>query len=57
MVECRELGIKLFVIDVSKDKNNKKVMAQRILEVENIVRDRIEELGYVFKDEQIMLSF
>lgn len=47
VVECRELGIKLFVIDVSKDKNNKKVMAQRILEVEGIVRDRIRELGYV----------
>jgi len=47
VVKCREIGIKLFVINVSEDKDNKKVMSQRILEVEGIVKDRIRELGYV----------
>ena len=56
-MKCRELGIKLFVINVSEDKNNKKVMAQRILEVENIVLDRIKELGYVFNNKQMVMEF
>lgn len=57
VVKCRELGIKLFVINVSKDKDNKKTQAQRISEVEKIVRDRIKELGYVFKNEQMVMDF
>ena len=57
VVKCRELGIKLFVINVSEDKDNKKVMAQRILQVENIVLDRIQELGYVFNNKQMVMEF
>jgi hypothetical protein len=57
VVKCRELGIKLFVINVSEDKDNKKVMAQRLLQVENIVLDRIQELGYVFNNKQMVMEF
>jgi hypothetical protein len=56
VVKCGELGIKLFVINVSKDKDNKKIRAQRISEVEQIVRDRINELDYVFENEQMVME-
>jgi hypothetical protein len=57
MSECDIRGIKLVVVDVSMDGSGKQVLIDRINEVENIVRDRIEELGYVFKNEQMVLSF
>jgi hypothetical protein len=50
--KCRELGVNLFVINVSKDRGEK-IKAQRISEVEKIVRDRIIELD--FKNEQIVI--
>jgi hypothetical protein len=56
VVKCKELGIKLFVINVSEDRDNKKVMAQRISQVEQIVRDRIIELSYVFSDMQMVMD-
>jgi len=52
VVKCKELGVKLFVIDVSRD-HGEKIKAQRISEVEKIVRDRIIELD--FKNEQIVI--
>lgn len=56
IVKCNELGIKLFVINVSRDGAGKKIQAQRISEVEKIVRDRINELGYVFKSKQMVMN-
>jgi hypothetical protein len=55
VVKCKELDIKLFVIDVSRDRGEK-IKAQRILEVKGIVLDRINELGYVFKNEQMVMN-
>ena len=56
VVKCGEFGIKLFVINVSEDKYNKKIMAQRISQVEQIVLDRIIELSYVFCDMQMVMD-
>ena len=50
---CRDRDIKLIVINVSRDGAGKKIKAQRISEVEKIVRDRIIELD--FKNEQIVI--
>lgn len=56
IVKCNELGINLIVIDVSRDGQSKRIQAQRISEVEQIIRDRIIELGYVFKNEQLLMD-
>ena len=47
VVRCKDLGIKLVVIDVSRDGGGKKIKVQRISEVEGIVRDRINSLSVV----------
>lgn len=54
IVRCNELDIKLFVINVSRDGQNKEIQVQRISEVEQIIRDRIIELD--FKNEQMLLD-
>jgi hypothetical protein len=56
VVKCEELDIKLFVIDVSRDGSGKKIKAQRISQVEQIVRDRIIELSYVFENKQMLME-
>ncbi len=40
-IKCKDLGIELIVIDVSEDNGGKKIQAQRISEVEKIIRDRV----------------
>lgn len=54
--KCKELDIRLIVINVSEDGKNVKIQKQRISEVEQIVRDRIRELGYVVKNEQMVMN-
>lgn len=56
LIKCMELDIKLFVINVSEDGENVRIQEQRISEVEQIVRDRINELGYVFKSKQMVMN-
>jgi hypothetical protein len=55
VVECRNRDIKLFVIDVSKDRGEK-IKLQRISEVKQIVWDRIIELDYVFENKQMVME-
>lgn len=56
LIKCEELDIKLIVINVSEDGQSERIQKQRISEVEQIVRDRIIELGYVFKSKQMMMD-
>lgn len=54
--KCSEINIKLIVMNVSEDGKSEKIRKQRISEVEQIVRDRINELGYVFISKQMVMN-
>ena len=55
--ECIKRNINLIVINVSKDKQSKKVMTQRINEVVDIIRERINLYSKETNPVQLSLEF
>lgn len=55
--KCIELDINLVVINVSEDKNSKKVRDQRIREIISLIDNRIKEFSYKPAIKQLVMEF